>query len=70
MRARTHTHTHTHALFRYGVYSKPLFDRGEASSVYRPKRDDAEMYGDGDTQYNDLANVSLSCVVLSVCVCV
>lgn len=27
----------------YNVYSKPLFDRGEATSVYRPKRDDSEM---------------------------
>lgn len=39
----------------YGVYNKPLFDRGEASAVYRPKRDDAEMYGDGDSQYDKLA---------------
>ena len=34
----------------YNTYSKPLFDRGEATSVYRPKRDDAEVYGDVDTQ--------------------
>ena len=34
----------------YNAYSKPLFDRGEASSVYRPKRDDSEVYGDVDTQ--------------------
>ena len=34
----------------YNTYSKPLFDRGEASSVYRPKRDDSEVYGDADAQ--------------------
>lgn len=34
----------------YNTYSKPLFDRAEAASVYRPKRDDSEMYGDVDTQ--------------------
>lgn len=34
----------------YNTYSKPLFDRQEASSVYRPKRDDGDMYGDVDTQ--------------------
>jgi SNW domain-containing protein 1 len=27
----------------YTVYSKPLFDRGEAASVYRPKRDAEAM---------------------------
>ena len=42
----------------YNVYSKPLFDRAEAASVYRPKRDDAAAYGDGDAQYNDLKNTS------------
>lgn len=34
----------------YNTYSKPLFDRGEVASVYRPKRDDADMYGDADAQ--------------------
>jgi len=42
----------------YSVYSKPLFDRGAASSVYRPKRDDSEMYGNGDEQYKKLADTS------------
>mmetsp|Transcript_31566 Transcript_31566/g.83373 ORF Transcript_31566/g.83373 Transcript_31566/m.83373 type:complete len:547 (+) Transcript_31566:113-1753(+) len=42
----------------YSVYSKPMLDRGEAQSVYRPKRDDSEMYGNADEQYNDLANSS------------
>lgn len=36
----------------YTTYSKPLFDRGEVASVYRPKRDDSEMYGDADAQVN------------------
>jgi SNW domain-containing protein 1 len=40
----------------YNTYSKPLFDRGEASSVYRPKRDDSEIYGDADTQVNLLCH--------------
>ena len=42
----------------YNVYSKPLFDRGEAASIYRPKRDDAGAYGDGDAQYKELTNTS------------
>lgn len=40
------------------MYSKPLFDRGAASSVYRPKRDDSEMYGDADEQYKKLSDTS------------
>ena len=39
----------------YNTYSKPLFDRGEVASVYRPKRDDSEVYGDADTQVTSLA---------------
>ena len=42
----------------YNVYSKPLFDRGAAASVYRPKRDDAEAYGDADAQFKELSNTS------------
>jgi len=34
----------------YTTYTKPLFDKGEAASVYRPKRDDADIYGDVDAQ--------------------
>ena len=34
----------------YNTYSKPLFDRQEASSLYRPKRDDGDMFGDVDKQ--------------------
>eukprot|EP01041_Mallomonas_annulata_P011667 gene11667-24437_t len=43
----------------YSTYSKPLFDRGEGgSSVYRPKRDDVEVYGDVDTQMAKLSDTS------------
>jgi SNW domain-containing protein 1 len=41
----------------YNVYSKPLFDRGEAASVYRPKRDDS-MAVDGDDQFKKLSDTS------------
>mmetsp|Transcript_27752 Transcript_27752/g.34704 ORF Transcript_27752/g.34704 Transcript_27752/m.34704 type:complete len:546 (+) Transcript_27752:38-1675(+) len=40
----------------YNAYSKPLFDRQEAASVYRPKKSDAEMYGDANEQYDKLVN--------------
>jgi SNW domain-containing protein 1 len=42
----------------YSTYTKPLFDRGEASTIYRPKRDDADMYGDVDTQLAKLSDTS------------
>ena len=42
----------------YNTYSKPLFDQGEAASIYRPKRDDVDMYGDADAQYEKLKNTS------------
>ena len=42
----------------YGVYSKPLFERGQASNIYRPKRDDADVYGDVDTQMAKLTDTS------------
>ncbi|CAE7610627.1 Bx42 [Symbiodinium microadriaticum] len=42
----------------YNTYSKPLFDRAEAASVYRPKRDDSEMYGDVDSQMAKLSDTS------------
>eukprot|EP01039_Chlorochromonas_danica_P005445 gene5445-5993_t len=32
----------------YNVYSRPLFDRGEAGSIYRPKNVDGELYGGGE----------------------
>lgn len=34
----------------YGVYSKPMFNRGEAQSVYKPKTDDGDAWGDADQQ--------------------
>lgn len=34
----------------YNTYSKPLFDRQAADTIYRPKRDDSDIYGDVDTQ--------------------
>mmetsp|Transcript_24334 Transcript_24334/g.35675 ORF Transcript_24334/g.35675 Transcript_24334/m.35675 type:complete len:603 (+) Transcript_24334:63-1871(+) len=42
----------------YNTYSKPLFDRKEAESIYRPKRDDADVYGDVDTQMAKLSDTS------------
>lgn len=41
----------------YSAYSKPLFDRTEASTIYRPKRDDADVYGDVDTQVSLLTKI-------------
>lgn len=38
----------------YNVYSKPMHDRGEAGSVYRPKKGSGDMYGDADKQLEDL----------------
>ncbi len=42
----------------YSTYSKPLFDRGEATSVYRPKKDESDVYGDVDTQMAKLSDTS------------
>jgi SNW domain-containing protein 1 len=36
----------------YNTYSKPLFDRQEAGSIYRPKANDSDIYGDADVQVN------------------
>lgn len=43
----------------YNVYARPLFDRGEASSIYRPKAD-GEIYGEAeaDAAYAKLADTS------------
>lgn len=38
----------------YNVYSKGLFDKGEKQGIYRPKQEDSGIYGDGDTQYEQL----------------
>lgn len=42
----------------YSTYSKPLFDRPESTSVYRPKRDDSDVYGDVDAQLAKLKDTS------------
>ena len=43
----------------YNTYSKPLFDKGEASSVYRPKRDDGDVYGDAESQVYHLYRIPI-----------
>lgn len=40
----------------YGVYSKPMFNRGEAQSVYRPKKDDGDAWGDADQQVREFGD--------------
>lgn len=40
----------------YNTYSKPLFDRQAADTIYRPKRDDSDIYGDVDTQVRVLVS--------------
>lgn len=42
----------------YSTYSKPLFDRSEGTGIYRPKRDDADIYGDVDSQMAKLSDTS------------
>jgi SNW domain-containing protein 1 len=42
----------------YNTYSKPLFDRGEAVSIYRPRRADGDVYGDADAEYKKLTDTS------------
>ena len=42
----------------YATYSKPLFDKGDISNIYRPKRDDSEVYGDVDAQMAKLSDTS------------
>lgn len=42
----------------YNTYSKPLFDRDAASTIYRPKKDDSEAYGDADAQMAQLKDTS------------
>ena len=40
----------------YSAYSKPLFNRGAAESVYRPRNEDGEMTGAGaDEEYDKIA---------------
>jgi len=42
----------------YSTYTKPLFDKAEAGSIYRPKGDDNEMYGNAETQMKELSDTS------------
>jgi SNW domain-containing protein 1 len=43
----------------YTTYSKPLFERAEAANtIYRPKNDAGDVYGDVDTQLNKLSDTS------------
>eukprot|EP01038_Epipyxis_sp_PR26KG_P006652 gene6652-9133_t len=42
----------------YNTYTKPLFDRGESSSIYRPKKSDDDVYGDADAQLAKLSDTS------------
>jgi SNW domain-containing protein 1 len=42
----------------YNTYSKPLFDRAEAASIYRPQQSAEDMYGDADTQMKQLSDTS------------
>lgn len=42
----------------YSTFTKPLFERGEASSIYRPKKADGDIYGDADAQMSKLTDTS------------
>lgn len=42
----------------YNTYTKPLFDRAEAASIYRPKQSAEDMYGDAEQQLKDLSDTS------------
>jgi SNW domain-containing protein 1 len=43
----------------YTAYSKPLFERGEgASSIYRPRQGEADMYGDAEAEIAKLTSTS------------
>ena len=42
----------------YNTYSRPLFDRGEGGSIYRPKKSDSDVYGDAEAQLAKLTNTS------------
>jgi SNW domain-containing protein 1 len=42
----------------YTTYTKPLFDRGEAESIYRPKKNDSDVYGEAEEQLAKLSNTS------------
>ncbi len=42
----------------YNAYSKPLFDRGDGGTIYRPKKSDSEAYGNPDEQLAKLKDTS------------
>lgn len=42
----------------YNTYSRPMFDRGEAASIYRPKPSETDLYGDADAQLAKLSDTS------------
>jgi SNW domain-containing protein 1 len=42
----------------YNAFNKPLFDRGEAGSIYRPKKGENDIYGDADAQIAKLSDTS------------
>lgn len=42
----------------YNTYTKPLFDKAEGGSIYRPKQSAEDMYGDADTQLKNLSDTS------------
>jgi SNW domain-containing protein 1 len=45
----------------YSTYSKPLFEaRSEATSIYRPRQDDSDIYGSAEDQV-------IHCVLFSFC---
>lgn len=41
----------------YNAFSKPLFDRGEAASIYRPKKSDSDVF-DADAQIAKFSDTS------------
>ncbi|CAM9901410.1 unnamed protein product [Heterosigma akashiwo] len=38
----------------YNAYSKPLFDRGGAGNIYRPRATDGDSYGTAEEQYDKI----------------
>lgn len=42
----------------YNTYTKPLFDRAEAGSIYRPRQSAEDAYGDAETQLKELSDTS------------
>ena len=43
----------------YNTYTKPLFDKGsQSSSIYRPKRDASDAFGDAEDAVDRVMNTS------------